>query len=82
MYFLRLNENEFVTSSFNDKCLKFWNSNYNKRISTINNVEIEWISGTLYLLNKEALCDCGTNSIGFYLFKISYHQINKNILGS
>ena len=24
---LKLNENEFVTSSYDDKCLKFWNSN-------------------------------------------------------
>ena len=23
----KLNENEFVTSSYHDKCLKFWNSN-------------------------------------------------------
>jgi hypothetical protein len=78
---LRINENEFVTSSVNDKCLKFWNTNDNTKISTINNVETEWTSGTLYLLNDEILCVCGTNSKGFYLVKISIHQIIKNILG-
>ena len=78
---LKLNENEFVTSSVNDRCLKFWNSNDNTKISTINNVETEWTSGTLYLLNDETLCVCGTNSKGFYLIKISTHQIIKNILG-
>jgi len=35
---LNLNENEFVTSSCNDKCLKFWNSNNYSNISTINNI--------------------------------------------
>ena len=32
---LRLNENEFVTSSCTDKCLKFWNSNNYSNIKTI-----------------------------------------------
>ena len=53
---LRLNGNVFITLSINDKCLKFWNSNYNKtRISTINVIEIEWTSGILFLLNDETL---------------------------
>ena len=79
---LKLNENEFVTSPVNDKCLKFWNSNDNTKISTINNIETEWTSGTLYLLNDEILCVCGANSKGFYFIKISTHQIIKNILGT
>ena len=78
---LKLNENEFITSSVNDKCLKFWNSYDNTKISTINNIETEWTSGTLYLLNDEILCVCGSNSKGFYLIKISTHQIIKNIFG-
>ena len=41
---LKLNENEFVTSSQTDKCLKFWNSNDYSNISTINNVETHWAS--------------------------------------
>ena len=36
---LKINENEFVTSSYGDKCLKFWNSNDYSNISTINNIE-------------------------------------------
>ena len=31
---LKINENEFVTSSCNDKCLKFWNSNDYSNIAT------------------------------------------------
>ena len=37
---LRLNKNEFVTSSYYDKCIKFWNSNDYSNISTINNIEL------------------------------------------
>ena len=39
---LKINENEFVTSSCGDKCLKFWNSNDYSNIATLNNVEMEW----------------------------------------
>ena len=39
-FIFKLNENEFVTFSYCDKCLKFWNSNDNSNISTINNIEI------------------------------------------
>ena len=39
---LRLNENEFVTSSVKDKCIKFWNSNNYSNIATINNIESSW----------------------------------------
>ena len=31
---LKINENEFVTSSFDNKCLKFWNSNDYSNIAT------------------------------------------------
>ena len=78
---LKLNENEFVTSSYSDKCLKFWNSNDYSNISTINNVENHWPSGTLCMLDNDILCVGGNNSKGFYLIKISNHQIIKNILG-
>ena len=33
----------FSTSSESDKCLKFWNSNDYSNISTINNIENNWI---------------------------------------
>jgi WD40 repeat protein len=78
---LKLNENEFVTSSCGDKCLKFWNSYDYSNISTINNVETHWTSGTLCMLDNDILCVGGNNSKGFYLIKISNHQIIKNILG-
>ena len=36
---LKLNENEFVISSREDICIKFWNSNDYSNISIINNIE-------------------------------------------
>jgi WD40 repeat protein len=78
---LRLNENEFVTSSCDDKCIKFWNSNDYSNIATINNIEIELTYKTMCLLENDILCVGGTNSKGFYLIKISTHQLIKNILG-
>ena len=78
---LKLNENEFVTSSCGDKCLKFWNSNDYSNISTINNIETDWPSRTLCLLDDDILCVGGKLSKGFYLIKISTHQLIKNILG-
>ena len=78
---LKLNENEFVTSAREDKCLKFWNSNDYSNISTINNIEVDWTFRTLCMIDKDLLCVGGINSKGFYLIKISTHQIIKNILG-
>ena len=78
---LKINENEFVTYADNDKCVKFWNSNDYSNISTINNIEADWYSGTLCMLDNDILCVGGINSKGFYLIKISNHQIIKNILG-
>ena len=39
---LKINENEFVTSSHSDKCLKFLNSNDYSNIAKINNIESNW----------------------------------------
>ena len=78
---LKLNENEFVTSSNADKCLKFWNSNDYSNISTLNNIETDWPSRSLCLIDDDILCVGGKNSKGFYLVKISNHQLIKNILG-
>ena len=78
---LKLNENEFVTSSYEDKCIKFWNSNDYSNITTINNIELEWTLKTMCLLEDDILCVGGYNSKGFYLIKISTHQLIKNILG-
>ena len=78
---LKLNENEFVTSSCGDKCIKFWNSNDYSNIITIDNIEIEWTLKTMCLLENDLLCIGGENSKGFYLIKISTHQLIKNIIG-
>ena len=78
---LRLNENEFVTSSCLDKCLKFWNSNNYSNIATINNIECCGTWKNICLLENDLLCVGGINSKGFYLIKISTHQLIKNIIG-
>ena len=53
---LRLNKNEFVTSSCEDKCIKFWNSNNYSNITTINKIELDWTLKTMYLLEDDILC--------------------------
>ena len=78
---LKLNENEFVTSSYNDKCIKFWNSNDYSNIASINDIESDWTSRNMCKLDDDILCIGGNNSKGFYLIKISTHQLIKNILG-
>jgi WD40 repeat protein len=78
---LKLNENEFVTSSCGDKCIKFWNSNDYSNIATINNIESSWTWKNMCLLENDLLCVGGDNSKGFYLIKISTHQLIKNIIG-
>ena len=78
---LRLNENECVTSSEGDKCLKFWNSNDYSNIATLNNIETYYGFKGMCLLEDDLLCVGGYNSKGFYLIKISTHQLIKNILG-
>ena len=78
---LKINENEFVTSSESDKCLKFWNSNDYSNIANINNIETFWTFKILCLIKEDILCVGGTNSKGFYLINISTHQLIKNILG-
>ena len=80
-YIFKLNENEFVTSSKYDKCLKFWNSNNYSNISTLNNIEIIFqgltFEGRFCKMDDDILCYGG---IGFYLIKISTHQLVKKIM--
>ena len=80
---LKLDDNEFVTSSRDDKCIKFWNSNDYSNISTINNIECEcdWTFRNMCKLEDDILCIGGQNSKGFYIIKISTHQLIKNIIG-
>ena len=61
--------------------LKFWNSNDYSNIATINNIETYWTFRTLCIIEDDILCAGGINSKGFYLIKISTHQLIKNILG-
>ena len=77
---LKVNENEFVTYSQVDKCLKFWNSNNYSNISTINDIEsIQYRVISLCKLDDDILC---TGGKGFYLIRISTHQLIKNIMDS
>ena len=78
---LKLNENEFVTSSYSDKCIKFWNSNDYSNISTIKDIQSDWTFRNMCKLDDDILCIGGRNSKGFYLIKISTHQLIKNIIG-
>ena len=78
---LKINENEFVTSSQSDKCLKFWNSDDYSNIETINNIETYWTFNLLCMIKEDILFVGGTNSKGFYLINIPNHQLIKNILG-
>ena len=78
---LKINENEFVISARDDKCLKFWNSNDYSNIATINDVETGWTLRRLCMIKEDILCVGGINSKGFYLINITNHQLIKNILG-
>ena len=78
---LKLNENEFVTSSYSDERIKFWNSNDYSTISTIKDIQSDWTFRNMCKLDDDILCIGGRNSKGFYLIKISTHQLIKNIIG-
>ena len=68
---LQLNDKEFVTSSVNDKCIKFWNLNDYSNIATLNNIECNWGARTLCELGDDILGVGGNNGNGIYLIKIS-----------
>ena len=78
---LKLNNNEFATSSYIDEYIKFWNSNNYSNIITLYNIINTWTQENMCLLNDNLLCVGGSDSKGFYLIQISNHQIIKNILG-
>ena len=78
---LKLTNNEFVTSSQDDKCLKFWNNNNYELIYLLNEIRVPWTLKNLCLIENDILCVGGGQSKGFYLIKISNHQIIKNIIG-
>ena len=78
---LKLNEEEFVTSSCQDENLKFWNSEDYTRIKTLNNIETAWTLKNLCLIDNDILCVGGRNSKGYYMIKISSHKIIKYVVG-
>ena len=78
----KLNENEFLTSSSKDQNIKFWNCNNYLHITTINNVLTTFGINRICLLEPDLFCIGGYESKGFYLIKISTHQIIKNIIGT
>ncbi len=78
---LKLNEKEFITSSCEEKILKFWNSDDYSFIDNIKDIETFWGPQILCLINDDILCVGGKNSKGFLLIKISTHQVIKNIIG-
>ena len=75
---LKLNENELVISSSEDNFLKFYNSNNYKNISILNNIKVTSSLDNMALLNDDVFCVYGAK--GFYLIKISTHQMIKNIM--
>ena len=77
---LKINENEFVVSSYCDNFIRFYNSDF-KEIETIKNVNVEYASRVLCMINDDTLCVGGRNSKGFYLINVSEHKIIKNIEG-
>ena len=65
---IKINENEFVTSSSSDKILFFWNSNNYSNNNKINNLDINSNPNNMILLNNDLLCVAGESNKGFFLF--------------
>ena len=76
---LKINNKEFVTISCEDRYLKFWNINDYSLINKIDNIYTTWSLKSLCLLEDDILCVGGRELKGFYIIKISTHQIIKNI---
>ena len=78
---LKLNETEFVTSSYDEECLKFWEPNNYSNIANIHNIDSGWPYRVMCLLENDILCVGGMNSKGFYLIRISTHNLINIIIG-
>ena len=78
---LKLNEKEIVVSSYSDKCIKFYNIMNYSNITNINNIYFDIGYYRMNLIEDDLLCIGGTNSSGFYLIKISTHELIKKIPG-
>ncbi len=78
---LKVNEKEIAVCSYSDKNIKFWNLINYSFITNIDNIFFDIGYYRMCLIEEDILCIGGTNSSGFYLIKISTHQLIKNIPG-
>ena len=77
-----LNKNEFITSSCDIESLIFWNSNNYSKITSIKNIKTTGDSlKNMCLLDNDVLCVGTNDSNGFYLIRITNHQIIQNVIG-
>ena len=76
---LILNKKEFITTSYEDHFIKFWDLNNYTNINIFSNIETSYPSALCLLTNK-ILCIGGVNSKGFYLINIETHVLIKNII--
>ncbi len=78
---IKVNNKEFITLSGSNNNIKFWNLNNYSYITTINNIiTFSVFCENICLLEEDLLCIGGCDSKGFYLIKISTHQLIKNII--
>ncbi len=78
---MKINDNEFVTLSVGDCCLKFWDIKTLKLIKEINNIKTCWGMENMCIIDDDILCIGGTDFEGYYLIQISNHQILTIIKG-
>ncbi len=79
---LKINEDEFVTSSFGDKSIRFWKFSDFTNIASLFRIDTEWTSKILCIIpDTDMMLAGGRNSKGFYLIRLSTHQLVKNIIG-
>ncbi len=78
---MKINDNEFVTISVGDYCLKFWDINTLKLIKEIKNIKTCWGMENMCIIDDDILCIGGTDFEGYYLIQISNHQILTIIRG-
>ena len=76
---LILNKKEFITTSYEDHHIKFWDLENYTNINTFTNIETSY-PAALCLLTDKILCIGGVNSKGFYLINIETHILIKNII--
>ncbi len=78
---IKLNNKEFCTVTYDENCLKFWTIERYSNTNTLYNIDVSWNINSMCLLNDDLLCVAGNNYNGFYIIKISTHNILKKITG-